>query len=146
MRSDVEKPIIDVAVAVIHQNGKYLITRRHENVHLAGLWEFPGGKCLPDETLERCLVREAEEELGVAIDIGRPLYQGTHDYPDRTVRLHVYLCALTSGVPEALASQEVRWVAPEALLEYPFPEANLPFLRRLMESGPHPFPQTGGQR
>lgn len=128
-----EKPTIEVAIGVIVRSGRILVTRRKEGVHLAGLWEFPGGKRDRSETLEACLRREIEEELGAQIEIERPLWEKRHSYPDRTVILHAFLCRPLSEAFKPLASQELRWVAPEALLSLPFPEANRPLLEALAE-------------
>ena len=127
------KPLVEVAIAIICHEGRYLITRRRRDVHLADLWEFPGGKRDAGETLEQCLFREVEEELGVQIRIETHFCRLEHDYPDRTVILQGYLCRLLAGDPKPLSSQELRWVSPSALLSYPFPEANLSFLKQLAE-------------
>ena len=74
--------------AVIERDGRFLVTRRLEGTHLAGLWEFPGGKCEPGETHEACLARELMEELGVVATIGDEILVTEHAYPERTVRLH----------------------------------------------------------
>ena len=129
------KPIIEVAIAIIFHEGRCLISRRRGAVHLPDRWEFPGGKRLPDETLEACLLREIEEELGVTIKIDRAALEMDHDYPDRKILLHSYLCRMVSGVPKPLASQEVKWVLPEELSSYPFPEANRPLLDALGSGG-----------
>ena len=125
------KPIIEVAIAIIIDQGRILITRRKKNTHLADLWEFPGGKRLPSESWGECLLREVQEELGAAVKIHRSFQRIAHDYPDRKVILQSYFCRLVGGAPRPLASQELRWVSPEELLSYPFPEANLPILKAL---------------
>ncbi|MFY9270598.1 MAG: (deoxy)nucleoside triphosphate pyrophosphohydrolase, partial [Candidatus Manganitrophaceae bacterium] len=124
-------PIIDVAVAVIVERERFLVTRRKEGVHLGGLWEFPGGKRNRRETMEACLLREVEEELGVTVEIDHLLWRKSHPYSDRTVVLHAYQCRLLSGTLRPLASQECRWIGPESLLSLPFPEANRPLLEQL---------------
>jgi mutator protein MutT len=128
-----QKPVIDVAIAVIVRDGQILITRRKEGVHLPGLWEFPGGKRNFGETIEACLLREVQEELGATVEIERPIWKRSHDYADRTVILHAYRCRLLSGDLKPLASQELKWIPPESLLSLPFPEANRPLLEKLTE-------------
>lgn len=128
-----QRPVIDVAIAVIVRDRQILITRRREGVHLAGLWEFPGGKRSPGETIEACLLREVEEELGATVEIERLLWEKSHDYADRTVILHAYRCHLFSGDLKPLASQEMRWISPASLRSLPFPEANRPLLEKLAE-------------
>jgi len=132
-RSAVKESVIEVAIAIIVQDGKILVTRRREGVHLSGLWEFPGGKREPGETMEACLLREIKEELGATVRIERLLWQRTYPYPDRTVALHAYCCHLLSGILKPLASQELNWIPPESLLSLPFPEANRPLLEMLAQ-------------
>lgn len=133
MRGEMKKPPVEVAIAIIWKEGRYLITRRKSDVHLADLWEFPGGKRMAGETLEACLLREVEEELGVQVKIEKLFCRLEHDYADGTVILQGYLCRLVTGNPKPLASQELRWVLPSALLSYPFPEANVSLINRLAQ-------------
>ncbi len=85
---------IVVTAAVIERDGRFLVTRRPAGVHLAGHWEFPGGKCEPGETLEQCLARELREELAVDAVGRKPSCSSTtHDYADRRVELHFFRCA-----------------------------------------------------
>src|ERR1041385_7546125 len=83
---------VDVAAALVFRDGKLLITRRHADAHLGGLWEFPGGKRESDETFEQCLVRELQEELGITVTVGELLEELTHEYPERTVLLKFFAC------------------------------------------------------
>jgi mutator protein MutT len=112
-----------VAAAVIEDRGRFFVTRRQKGVHLEGLWEFPGGKCDPGESLEDCLRRELKEELGVDATIGDELFSVTHDYPDRRVELHFLSCALDRP-PEPLLGQEMRWIARRDLDSLRFPPAD----------------------
>ena len=101
-------------------------TRRQEGVHLAGLWEFPGGKCDPGESLATCLVRELREELDVDVGSADELFATTHEYADRTVELHFLQCELL-GDPVPQLGQEMRWVSRQELgmLEFPPADAEL---------------------
>lgn len=121
-----------VAAAVIERDGRYLITRRQPGVHLAGHWEFPGGKCEPDETLHTCLCRELREELNVGVTVGDVLLTTTHDYPERRVELHFLRCAL-EGEPAPQLGQEMRWTPPEELKALAFPAADAELIRILTE-------------
>ena len=85
------RPVTEVSAALIFHDGKLLITRRHDDAHLGGLWEFPGGKREPDETFEQCLVREIREELGVEISVGKLFESVTHAYPEKTVNLKFFV-------------------------------------------------------
>ena len=116
--------VIQVAAAVICCDGRYLITRRKPGTHLEGLWEFPGGKREPGETLEDCLRRELREELGV--EISEPvLFQAVrHDYPDKSVELHFYQCGIEPGGVQLLEGADLKWVPAEQLGSFTFPEAD----------------------
>ena len=121
-----------VAAAVIERDGRYLITRRQPGVHLAGHWEFPGGKCEPDETLHACLRRELREELNVDVTVGDVLLTTTHDYPERRVELHFVRCRL-EGEPAPQLGQEMRWTPREELNALEFPAADAELIRVLTE-------------
>jgi len=117
-------PHYDVAVGVIRRGKRLLIDRRKPEGLLGGLWEFPGGKRKEDESLERCLMREIREELGIRVKVVRPLMSVPHAYTHFRITLHVYECRYVSGVPRALGCAEWRWVRPEELDRYAFPSAN----------------------
>jgi len=126
---------IVVTAAVCERDGAFLVTRRLEGTHLAGTWEFPGGKCEPGETLEACLCREVLEELGVPCEVGGEVFSVTHDYADRRVELHFFACRLL-GEPAARLSQEMRWVPRARLRELPFPPADDELIDRLTIDSP----------
>jgi 8-oxo-dGTP diphosphatase len=114
---------VDVVAAVIEQDGRYLLTLRPDGTHLAGHWEFPGGKIAPGESHDVALRREIREELDASIDVGELLLTTTFEYPARAVRLHFYRCRLLDP-PTAILGQEVRWVAPAELRTLPLPPAD----------------------
>jgi 8-oxo-dGTP diphosphatase len=124
--------LVDVVAAVIQHEGRYLITRRNEGTHLAGLWEFPGGKIGATETPEAALRRELKEELGVDATVGDLIETVTWTYPEKTVRILFYRCALP-GEPRPQEGQEMRWAEGSALSTYAFPDAD----RRLVERLSH---------
>jgi mutator protein MutT len=124
------QPNILVAAAVIERDGRYLITRRQPGVHLAGHWEFPGGKCEPDETLHACLCRELREELNVEITVGDVLLTTTHDYSEQRIELHFVRCRLV-GEPAPQLGQEMRWTPREELQALEFPAADAELIRIL---------------
>ncbi len=115
--------LVVVAAAVIEREGRILVTKRPEGVHLEGHWEFPGGKCAPGETLQQCLVRELREELGVDAAVGPELLSTSHDYGDRRVELHFFRCSLESD-PRPQLGQEMRWVERRELAALQFPPAD----------------------
>ena len=112
-----------VTAAVIECDGRFLVTRRLRGTHLEGMWEFPGGKCDPGESLTACLQREIREELGTGVVVGSEILQSTHEYTGRSVALHFFACSLT-GDPQPLLGQEMRWVAREDLRSLKFPPAD----------------------
>ena len=122
-------PIV-VTAAVVEHNGRFLITRRPVGVHLAGCWEFPGGKCDAGEALGVCLARELREELDVDARIGGEMLTTTHTYTDRAVELHFFRCDL-QGEPRPLLGQELRWVPREELAALEFPPADRELIRML---------------
>ena len=122
-------PIVVVA-AVIERDGEFLLTLRPDGTHLAGHWEFPGGKCYPHETHAEALRRELFEELDIVGDVRACVYRVTHSYPDRTVDLHFYECEF-DGVPKPMIGQAMRWVKREELRRLPFPEADAALIEQL---------------
>ena len=121
---------IVVTAAVIERDGKLLITRRQQGVHLEGLWEFPGGKCDDGESLRACLERELREELDVGATIGPEIFTTTHAYPERSVELHFFECEI-SGTPRPLIGQEMRWVERGDLASLQFPPADAELIEQL---------------
>ena len=120
---------LHVAVGVIKDSeGKVLISLRHDKAHQGGLWEFPGGKVEPGESVEEALARELKEELDISVQEIAPLIKVEHQYVDLQVLLDVWLVTHFSGQPVGRESQEVQWVSPEKLTGYSFPEANMPII------------------
>jgi mutator protein MutT len=117
---------IIVTAAVIERAGHFLVTRRVGGTHLEGYWEFPGGKCDPDEPLVNCLEREIVEELDARVRVSDKIYSVSHTYPERTVQLHFFRCELLDE-PRPMLGQEMRWVsrADLRLLEFPPADAEL---------------------
>ena len=123
-----------VVAAVIEANERFLVTQRQAGVHLAGMWEFPGGKIGADEPHATALRRELKEELDVEADVGERVYHTVHAYDDRTVELHFYRCAL-KGEPRPLLGQRMRWVPRSELAMLGFPPADAELIEMLMRSG-----------
>jgi len=121
----------EVSAALIFRGGKLLITQRHSDAHLGGLWEFPGGKREPDETFEQCLVREIREELGVEISVGNLFESVTHAYPEKTVHLKFFVCRLFAGELQTLGCAAFMWIRAAELDHYQFPAADTRLLRKL---------------
>jgi 8-oxo-dGTP diphosphatase len=124
--------VVEVVAALIQDGeGRYLITRRRGGSHLAGMWEFPGGKREPGEALEDAMRRELTEELSASFGVGEKVETVRWEYPERTVVIHFYRCRLESGTIEPLESQVMDWVAPERLRELDFPPADRELIARL---------------
>jgi 8-oxo-dGTP diphosphatase len=124
-------PVIEVTAAVIRRGGRYLVTRRGAGRHLAGLWEFPGGKRIPGESVEACLRRELHEELGVAPTAIEWIESVPWAYADRCVVLHFFRCTITGQEVEAREGQPIRWVTPRQLGGLPMPPADAELVARL---------------
>lgn len=115
---------LDVAVAVIERQGQILIAQRKPADSFGGRWEFPGGKLNPGESLEACLLREIQEELGLVIEVGGLLKVVDYRYPHRLIRLHCFSCRLVEGEPQTIECAAWRWVAPSELTQFQFPPAS----------------------
>ena len=131
--------VIEVAAGLIHRNGRYLIARRKPGVHLAGYWEFPGGKREGGESLVDCLQRELLEELSVRVDLPIPYQIVRHDYQDKIVELHFFRCRIEQGEPIPLGCQEIRWVFPEELTQFTFPPADHAIIQALQRDSTGTF-------
>ena len=120
---------VHVAVGVIlNEDKQILISRRSPDSHQGGLWEFPGGKLEPGETLEQALSRELKEELGIGVGRTSRLLQVHHDYGDKVVLLDVCMVWEFEGRATGLEGQAMIWVVPARLGEYTFPAANEPII------------------
>lgn len=103
-------PAIDVCAAVVFQRQRFLLATRPAGTHLAGHWEFPGGKVHPGETLEACIVRELHEELGVRAESAGRVLLVEHEYPGKRIRLHFMACRLPDGeAPQPREGQRAAW-------------------------------------
>jgi len=121
---------IVVVAAVVEENDAFLVTRRPDGVHLAGMWEFPGGKIGPAESHADALTREMREELDAEVDVHDLVFETVHAYPERTVALYFYRCTLR-GQPRPLLGQEMRWVRRADLPSLGFPPADEELIRLL---------------
>jgi A/G-specific adenine glycosylase len=129
-----ELPRKIIGAAVIWRDGKILIDRRKPGGTLGGLWEFPGGKLEPGETISQCITREIREELGIEITVGQELIVLEHTYEKFTVLLHVHHCAHVSGEPQPIECDEIRYVGLDELNDYEFPAANIQIIQALQQA------------
>jgi A/G-specific adenine glycosylase len=124
-------PHYDVTAAVIRRNGRILIAQRPFGGRLGGLWEFPGGKVEPNETLTRCLRREIKEELGFRIKVGKFITSIDHAYTHFKITLHAFECTVVSGEPRKLGVEDFKWVRMSELGKYAFAKTDLRIIEAL---------------
>src|SRR5258708_32142357 len=130
------RPIVLVAaVALIDPDGRVLLAQRPEGKHLAGLWEFPGGKVHGGETPEAALIRELDEELGLDVVASclAPFPFASHAYPEFHLLMPLYVCRKWSGIPTAREGQQLKWVRPAQLADSPMPPADKPLVAMLRD-------------
>ena len=124
-------PPVHVAVGILTDDKKIFITRRSLDSHQGGKWEFPGGKLEPGEQVLAALKRELREEIGIDVRHATPFMRVAHAYPDKNVLLDVWRVSDYRGSPQGREGQETRWVRVRDLMQFEFPEADRPILRRL---------------
>ena len=126
---------IVVAAAVVERNGCVLVTRRLPDTHLAGHWEFPGGKCQPGESLDACMRRELKEEL--AIDVTEaclaPFTFASHRYETFHLLMPLYVCRKWEGIVAPQEGQRMKWIPPKQLADYPMPPADKPLVAMIRD-------------
>ena len=137
MSSDPPAPglplVLVAAAALVDGGGRVLIARRPEGKHMAGLWEFPGGKLDPGESPEAALVRELREELDIEAREGDllPLAFASHRYENFQLLMLLYLCRNWRGTPVAREHTALTWAEPGRLADYPMPPADIPLVTLL---------------
>ena len=124
---------IVVVAAVIEENGRFLVARRLAGTHLAGFWEFPGGKVHEGEAHSDALRREISEELNTGILNARRVLQTAHAYAERSVELHFYRCELTAE-PQPMLGQELRWITRDEFDQLEFPPADSELIHGLVNA------------
>lgn len=127
-----EQIFLQVVVGIVAgADGTVLITRRSDDVHQGGLWEFPGGKVEHGESAIEALGRELHEELGIMLRAAEPLLQVDHTYPDRRVLLDVWRVTDFRGEPHGREGQPLVWVSPDEMEHFAFPAADAPIVAAL---------------
>jgi len=116
--------MIEVTCAIIQDGLKVLAVKRAHGMHLAGKWEFPGGKIEAGETQEDCIVREIREELDIEVKALKKLKSIEHHYPEKNIRLIPFLCSITSGDIDLKEHEESRWVLKNEILVLDWAEAD----------------------
>jgi 8-oxo-dGTP diphosphatase len=127
--------LLVVAVALVDADGRVLIAKRPEGKTLAGLWEFPGGKVEDGERPETALIRELKEELSIDVTESclAPLTFASHAYVDFHLLMPLYVCRRWKGVAASAEGQELQWVRPLKMKDYPMPPADLPLIPHLID-------------
>jgi len=125
------------AAAIWDGGGRVLIARRPADGMLGGMWEFPGGKCEPGESLAECLRREIQEELGLEIEVGERLTTVQHAYSHFHITLHAFHCRPVGGQPQTLGCSDWRWVQLSQLSDFPFPAADQQIIGALLSRARH---------
>ena len=126
-----QRTTVEVAAGLVFHDGRLLITQRPASGHLAGLWEFPGGKREPNESFEQCLHRELQEELGIEVEIHEEVESITHDYPEKRVHLRFFRCSWKRHEPQTVGCSAFRWAGATELAEYEFPAADARLVAKL---------------
>ena len=129
------KLVLVAACALVDSDGRVLLTERPAGKSMAGLWEFPGGKIETGERPEETLIRELREELDIVVrePCLAPLTFASHDYEDFHLLMPLYVCRRWEGIVAALEKQELKWVRPNRLRDYPMPPADLPLISHLID-------------
>ena len=124
------KIVLVAAVALIDADGRVLLAQRPEGKSMAGLWEFPGGKVEQGETPEACLIRELHEELGINTweSCLAPLTFASHSYEDFHLLMPLFACRKWEGIVQGREGQQLAWVRPNQMRDYPMPPADLPLI------------------
>ena len=127
--------LLVAACALVDPDGRVLIARRPEGKPMAGLWEFPGGKVEPGELPEATVIRELKEELAVDVTEAclAPLTFASHSYDEFHLLMPLYICRRWEGTVTAQEGQEVKWVRPIRLRDYPMPPADIPLISHLTD-------------
>ena len=126
------KPFQEIGIGLVfNKKGELLIDQRLESSSMGGMWEFPGGKKIPNESIEKTIERELQEELGIVVTVGEKLLSFEHPYTHKKLYFTVHICAWVSGQPKPFASQKLLWVSPDKLFDFPFPAANTKIISEL---------------
>jgi 8-oxo-dGTP diphosphatase len=127
------KLVLVAACALIDADGRVLIAERPPGRRMAGLWEFPGGKVETGERPEETLIRELKEELGIVVREAclAPLTFASHAYEDFHLLMPLYVCRRWEGIVTPLEGQQLKWVKPNKLRDYPMPPADVPLIAHL---------------
>jgi 8-oxo-dGTP diphosphatase len=127
--------LLVVACALVDRDGRVLVAQRPAGKPMAGLWEFPGGKVLPGETPEACVLRELQEELGLdtAANCLAPLTFASHTYPEFHLLMPLFVCRVWRGLPQPREGQALKWLRPGEMADLHMPPADQPLVAFLRD-------------
>ncbi len=123
---------IAVGIILNSEKNQIFLTRRVAGSHLAGFWEFAGGKVEPEESAEQAVIRELKEEVGISVTQLTPFSTVEHEYPEKRLILQFFLVTAFDGLPCGQEGQESTWANITSLLDFDFPEANGAVIKALM--------------
>jgi 8-oxo-dGTP diphosphatase len=127
--------LLVAACALVDPDHRVLLAKRPEGRPMAGLWEFPGGKLLPGETPEACVIRELQEELALDVTANclAPLTFASHRYEAFHLLMPLYVCRVWEGLPVPREGQALKWLRPRAMTDLPMPPADRPLVAFLRD-------------
>lgn len=124
----------EVVAALVWDRDKFMICQRPADKSRALLWEFVGGKVEPCETKQQALVRECQEELGIAVSVGEEFMDVPHKYPDITIHLTLFHCTIAEGEPQLLEHADLKWIPVCEIPRYEFCPADQVTLENLKKT------------
>jgi len=129
------KIVLVAAVALVDSDGRVLLAQRPPGKHLAGMWEFPGGKVNAGESPEAALIRELAEELDIQTDAKclAPFTFASHAYENFHLLMPLYVCRVWQGIARPMEGQTLAWVRPAQLTDYEMPPADIPLIAMLRD-------------
>ena len=136
--------VIDVAAAIIMQDGLIMVARRAKGEDLEQKWEFPGGKIEPDETPEKCLQREMEEEFAIIVQVKNFVEESLYHYPEKSIRLLAYEVVWLDGDIVLRVHDKIDWVSPDSLLKKDMAPADIPIAQALYIQSQENTDETDG--
>jgi 8-oxo-dGTP diphosphatase len=119
---------VNVSAAIIEEGDKFLIARRAKGKHLAGFWEFPGGKIEAGETAEACLSRELNEEFQINVSVNSYVGESYYEYPNKTINLKAFICSIISGEIRLHVHDKIEWITIDEIQQYDLAPADLPLI------------------
>lgn len=126
--------IKDVVAALIWDGDRFMICQRPAHKARGLLWEFVGGKVESGESMEDALVRECREELNITVKVGQIFAQVLHEYPDIHIRLTLFHCTISEGVPQLLEHHDLKWISPAEIPTFEFCPADEDILKLITET------------